>query len=79
VVIGTRRSESYPPQYWRSTPWTAASAAPDLRTGSIIILASEQHLCRHLKFDNVTGKARDEGTGGCIDPAASRLVHGTAA
>jgi hypothetical protein len=43
----------------------------DLRTGSIIILAPDLHFCRHLKFDNVTGKTKDEGTGACNDPAAS--------
>ena len=47
----------------------------DLRTGSIIILAPDLHFCRHLKFDNVTGKTRDEGTGNCNDPAASTAAR----
>jgi hypothetical protein len=38
-----------------------------LRTGSIIILSRDLHACRHLKFDNVTGKTKDEGTGDCND------------
>jgi hypothetical protein len=47
----------------------------DLRTGSIIILAPDLHFCRHLKFDNVTGKTKDEGTGACNDPAASTAAR----
>jgi hypothetical protein len=47
------------------------SPTADLRTGSIIILAPDLHLCRHLKFDNLTGKTKDEGTGECNDPSAS--------
>jgi hypothetical protein len=52
------------------------SPAPDLRTGSIIILSRDLRACRHLKFDNTTGKTRDLGTGNCNDPsegAAARL------
>ena len=52
-----------------------ASPAPDLRTGSIIILSRDLHLCRHLKFDNVTGKTRDEGTGDCNDPNANMAAR----
>ena len=51
---------------------------PDMRTGSIIIVAPDLHACRHLKFDNVTGKTKDQGTGDCNDPSAStaaRLGH----
>jgi hypothetical protein len=52
------------------------SASPDMRTGSIIILSRDLHACRHLKFDNLTGKTKDEGTSDCNDPnanAAARL------
>ena len=51
------------------------SAAPDLRTGSIIILSRDLQACRHLKFDNVTGKTRDEGTGECSDPSTSMAAR----
>ena len=52
------------------------SPAPDMRTGSIIILSRDLQACRHLKFDNVTGKTKDLGTGDCNAPsegAAARL------
>ena len=51
------------------------SPTADLRTGSIIILAPDLHFCRHLKFDNVTGKTKDEGTGECNDPTASTAAR----
>jgi hypothetical protein len=52
------------------------SATPDLRTGSIVILAPDMRQCRHLKFNNTTGAIKDEGTGECndsSDSAAARL------
>ena len=52
------------------------SAAPDMRTGSIVILAPNMHDCRHLSFDNATGAIKDQGTGQCNDAnanAAARL------
>ncbi len=52
------------------------SAGPDMRTGSIVILAPNMHDCRHLSFDNATGAIKDQGTGECNDAnanAAARL------
>ena len=49
---------------------------PDMRTGSIVILAPDMRQCRHLKFNNATGAIKDEGTGECndsSDSAAARL------
>jgi hypothetical protein len=51
-------------------------AAPDMRTGSIVILAPDMRQCRHLIFNNATGAIKDEGTGECndsSDSAAARL------
>jgi hypothetical protein len=51
------------------------SPAPDMRTGSIIILSRDLHACRHLKFDNTTGKTKDLGTGNCNDPSESAAAR----
>jgi fatty acid desaturase len=52
------------------------SPVADMRSGSIVILSSNMHDCRHLSFDNITGAIKDQGTGECNDAnanAAARL------
>ena len=56
-------------------PSPTAELRADLRTGSIIILAPDLHACRHLKFDNFTGKTKDEGIGECNDASASTAAR----
>jgi hypothetical protein len=51
------------------------SPEPDMHSGSIIILAPDLRACRHLKFDNLTGKVKDQGTGECNDASASAAAR----
>jgi hypothetical protein len=58
--------------------WPAKPAAPPVNryAGSIVLPAAGHGGCRHLKFDNVTGSIKDEGTSQCPDSttaAAERL------
>ncbi len=45
----------------------APHPAPDMHSGSIIILSGDPRACRRLKFDNVTGAIKDEGMGPCME------------
>ena len=59
-------SELHPPQ---------PSPAPDMRSGSIVILAPNMRDCRHLSFDNATGVIKDRGTGECNDASANAAAR----
>ena len=50
----------------------APHPAPDVRSGSIIILSGDPRACRRLKFDNTTGAMKDEGMGPCAGERARR-------
>jgi hypothetical protein len=45
----------------------APRLAPDMHSGSIIILSGDPRACRRLKFDNTTGAIKDEGMGPCAE------------
>jgi hypothetical protein len=51
------------------------SPAPDMRSGSILILAPNMRDCRRLSFDNMTGAIKDRGTGECNDASANAAAR----